>query len=341
MNDDTEPLPLRAQFPRRRRSSSTLAVYQAGMASYEGFCEQHGYQPHPADVHVVRRWLEHLYTVPGKGNRPTSPDTAKTYLAAVKLHQLQQHDEDPRWPILDSEQLRDAMAAYRWRYTSDGHAPPDVDRFTAGHLLRLLAWLDRDTLTGRRDAAVVSALYGATARRDEVAHLRVEDVQLVDGGVRVWFPVTGRATFIEPNPAEQRLCPVQAIREYLVDLRGHGISQGPMVGVMYSPRIWPDEWKGISPVGISAIVTRACAGAGLGHHTAETVRAGSAKDVADASGGDLLAVTDAGGWRDANSTRKHVGERRVHATLLGAVLASAQPVPAPESGSASAPAADK
>jgi hypothetical protein len=326
MSDDDEPLPRRAQFPRRVRSPITLQVYQQGMESYEGYCEARGYQAHPADVRVVCRWLDHLYTQPGKYGRPLSPDTVKVYLAAVKLFERQQRDDDPAWPLLDGELLREALAQYRWRYAQDGHAPPVVERFTAGHLLAVLARPERNTLHGRRDTAIVAMLYGATASRREVQGARVEDVQLLDGGARVWFGATGRAAFIEPNPADDWLCPVRALSDYLADLRAHGVAQGPLWGHMLSLDTWPDEWKPLSGMGISHAVRYACAKAGLGHHTAETVRAGSAKDVAEASEGDLLAVADAGGWRDTENARRHVEQRRVHPTLLGAVLGRAVPV---------------
>lgn len=327
MSTEEEPLPLRAQFPRPVRSPSTMNVYQRGMANYEAYCEHHHQVPHPADVHVVRRWIDYLYTLPGKGGRPTSPETVRKYLAAVKLKQLQMRDQDPTWPILDSELLRDQVRAYEWRYTQEGHRPPEMERFTAGHLLAVLGWLDRETYRGRRDAAVISLLYGATAKRDEVARLRMEDVALVDGGVRVRFASSGRGAFIEPNPDNSQRCPVQAVTEYLCDLHAHGLHTGPVVARMLKEDRWPDEWVSVSPMTVTALVRRVCAAAGLGHHTAESVRAGSAKDVAAATEGDLLAVADAGGWADPRAPRAHVDDRRMYGQVLGAVYRTAVPVP--------------
>jgi hypothetical protein len=316
-------LPLRARFQPRRRTEQTMEVYGRGMRLYEAYCEERGYQAHPALPRVVVSWVEHLYTRPGRLGRPTSPDTVRKYLAAIKLHQRVKHDEDERWPLLDSELLREHVARYAWRYASEGHRPPEHERFGAVDLLRLLGWLDRDTVHGRRKAAVFSLLYGATATAVEVARLQVEDVSREAGGMRVRFRASGAQALVEPNRGDVTRCPVQAIAEYLEDLEAHGVASGPLVGRMPSESPWPKEWHGVSSQAITVLVQRTCEAADMGHHTAASVRAGSAKDVAEATRGDLLAVTEAGRWKGPGAARKHIGVRTAHRSVLGQIYRQA------------------
>lgn len=330
MSEYTSPIPTRARRPRRELSPVTQKVHQQGMRLYEGFCETHHYQPHPADIHVVMSWMDWLYTQPGKLNRPLAPKTVECYLRAVKLYQIERREEDPKWPTLDSELLRERLAAYRWQYEADGHRPPEQPEFGPGHLLAMLGWLRRDRCQGRRDAAVFAVLFGATARREEVAGLRVEDVSSVDGGLRLWFASSGRAAFVEPHPADAARCPVRAVEEYVEDLERHGVVSGPLIAHMASPSVWPSQWVGMGPQGVYQLVLSRSLAAGLGHQTPESVRAGSARAVAAATEGDLLAVTDAGGWVTTDGVRRFVEQRREHASVLGAAYGAAELVPVVE-----------
>lgn len=309
----------------QRRSPKTIEVYREGVASYFTFCEAHGYAAEPADVHVVMSWMDWMRTQTGKRDRPIAPGTIRAYLAGLRLRQRQMRDTDPTWPTLDSSALTEHYRQYQQWWSSRYEAPP-VARFTARHLLAMLQWFDHDRLRDRRDAAVLSLIYGATARANEVAALTVEAIEGSAKGLVVHFD-QWEAT-VEANPVAGAPCPVRAILDYVQDLAAHGIDRGRLLGQMAARDRFPDAWVPLTPEAVGWIVTSSCRRAGLGHYTAESLRAGSAKDIAEMTDGDLLAVVDAGRWVNADAARRHIDRRATYASVLGELYrqAAADPV---------------
>lgn len=95
---------------------------------------------------------------------------------------------------------------------------------------RILATIDRSTARGRRDYTVLECLYGLGLRVSELIHLRISDLELADGFVRV----IGKGN-------KQRLVPLATktgalIAQYLRDDRHELSSQPPVDDTVFLNR---------------------------------------------------------------------------------------------------------
>ncbi|TQS19862.1 hypothetical protein [Microbispora sp. KK1-11] len=101
----------------------------------------------------------------------------------------------------------------------------------SGALRAMLAILDRTTLAGQRDAALLLLGYATAARAGELVALDLADVTETGEGldVVVYRPKLKRYTQVAvPYGRNPATCPVRAARAYRAGLAGAGRTTGPL-----------------------------------------------------------------------------------------------------------------
>lgn len=111
-----------------------------------------------------------------------------------------------------------------------GTAPASKRALLVADLRRIMRTLERETLQGMRDAALLLAGFGAALRRSELVALDVADLDFSDGGVNI----TVRRSKTDQTGAGRRValpngrgatCPVRALRSWL---SAANITDGPV-----------------------------------------------------------------------------------------------------------------
>lgn len=169
-------------------------------------------------------------------------------------------------------------------------------------------------LRHRRDRAMLLLGFWRGFRSDEITRLRVQDITLEPGkGLSCYLPQSkadrknlGR-TF--QCPALSRLCPVQAVSEWL---QHSGLGMGPLF-----PAI--DRWGHISQRGMAASslapwLQRLLCDSGVAqsqHFSSHSLRRGFANWARDA-GWDMRELMGYVGWRDIKSALRYVDGPAAH-----------------------------
>ena len=182
-------------------------------------------------------------------------------------------------------------------------------------LRSMLATLDRDTLIGKRDAALLLLGYSTAARVSELSALDlagvVETEQGIDASVyrRKIKAFTDSAVVYGSNPATCPLRAVRALREAMADA---GRADGPLfVRIDRHGRVAPPMFRRGYPIGspsgrltpqaAAQVVERVAAAAGLeGQLSGHSLRRGFAT-AARKAGHDLVRIGRHGGWADGST----------------------------------------
>lgn len=240
------------------------------------------------------------------------PSTVARRLAAIRYAHRTANLEPPS----NTELVRATMRGIR---RTHGVAPTRKAPTTAPQLLELVA-LTPATLQGARDRALLLVGFSGAFRRSELVGLRVEDVQLAEGGLLVTIRHSktdqegaGRQVAILKG---QKACPVAALLSWLEQA---GITEGPLFRpVTKEGRLRADA---LTPHSVGRIVKRAVARAGLnpalfGGHS---LRSGFATSAV-ASGANLFRVMDVTGHRRVDTLRGYVREAEAFRNHAGAGL---------------------
>jgi site-specific recombinase XerD len=173
------------------RAELTLVSYVAVGKSLDGFLQERGM---PREVANIRR--EHVEAWLAAMTDKAPATRAKCFRSAQQLF---------RWLLDEGEIERSPMERMR---------PPTVPRvlvpvLSEDQIKALLKVCDGPTFENRRDTALIRTLLDTGCRASEVMGLRVEDVDLVMGTVRV----TGKGSHERIAGIGPKAC--EAIRRYL------------------------------------------------------------------------------------------------------------------------------
>lgn len=195
-------------------SKATQETYTRAIRQFFIYLHEAGIQqPTRRDLNNYRAWIE-SHVDPATGEVIThKPATIQLYIQAVRLF-FQWTESEGLYPNI-GEHLRGAKIDRQHKR----------DYFTAGQLRNILDSIDRTTLKGKRDFAII-ALTATTALRDiEIVRANVEDLSTAGGSPVLYVQGKGheeRADFVKlPEPTEK------AIREYLQE-RGHAEPDEPL-----------------------------------------------------------------------------------------------------------------
>jgi len=178
----------------RRRSGPTKADWQ----HYAAWCARSGFVPVPAEPATVGAYLASLAAT-------HAPTTIRRRLAAIGLPWTSSHRDI-------QEPLRGLLRQY-------GRPVQKAAPLTLEMLRRLVATCDASA-RGRRDRALLLIGFTGALRRSELAALRVEDVTVAAGGLRVRIargktdPAGQGAEIGLPRGKHAGTCPVKALRDW-------------------------------------------------------------------------------------------------------------------------------
>ncbi|MFF4338063.1 site-specific integrase [[Kitasatospora] papulosa] len=291
----------------------TSRAYEGDMKQFAAWCEQVGRRVLPAAPQTVTAYLSYLKRTPReRTGRPYGPATMDRIIASIRSSHRAAGYKPP-----DTMGARKVVSGYR-RELSEAQDPAATPKKASAAdravLAEALSHLDRNTLVGKRDAALMLLGHAIASRGSELAPLNWPGsfTDLPDGGfiVRVYRKKRKKWQDVEVRPEQdQDLCTVTAVRDLVEALAHEGHTTGPLF-------VRIDQWgymgaemnrKGkpigapdgrISINGASDIVSRSIHRTGLpGKWTSHSLRRGLVKS-ARAAGADIVDIGRHGGWDD-------------------------------------------
>lgn len=162
-----------------------------------------------------------------------------------------------------------------------------------------------DTLSGRRDAALIGLGYDTLCRSSELSAMRVEHVTLnTDGSGTVLIPraksdAIGNGRVAHVSPATTKL-----LRKWITEA---GVTSGPLFRALHLSRVANGP---LCTSSVRRLIKRATMRAGFdpaltADLSGHSMRIGAAQDMMVA-GFDALAIMQAGGWKSTNVVLRYV-----------------------------------
>lgn len=293
--------------------ASTRRAYAGDWSTFTAWCAERGRVPLPATAETVTEYVTHLTLTPSaKTGRPLAPSSIERALAAIRTMHNAADVAPPQTKaarkVLSGHRERLALAKDPAALTRKAApAVPDA-------LRKLLATLDRSTLAGKRDAALLLLGYATAARVSELSGLDIADVVETEDGLLVTIyrqKIKRHTESAVPYGKDPATCPVRAVRALLAAMAEHGRTFGPLlVRITRHGRIAPPLTRYGRPIGdpagrmstdaIADVIARAADSAGLtGQWSGHSLRRGFAT-AARRGGASLERIGRHGGWADGS-----------------------------------------
>ena len=314
-------------YQQASKADSTVRAYTSDAKVFQAWCSRYGFRSLPATSETVAGFLVH------EAEAGRSASTIGRRLAAISYGHKLAKAPDPT----DDEDVRATMKGIRRRI---GTAPNQKAAATVDVLQMLLARTP-DTLTGKRDRALLAIGFAGAFRRSELVALDVADLVEHPEGLRVIVRRSkvdqeGRG-FEKAIPFGRFVRPVALIREWLDAAR---ITDGPVFrpvsrsgrvrGAQLAhpsagskggeiPQLQENAAKGarvghprLTDRSVANIIKAYCTAAGLDASTfgAHSLRAGYITTAAE-RGADLARIMDQSGHRDPRTVVGYI--RRANA----------------------------
>ena len=195
-------------FARASQSANTRAAYELAQWQFREWCKARGVSALPAVPETVCGWI-------AERARAVKPSTISIGLAALRDQHRKAGFDSPT----DHEAVK---AVFSGIARTCGTAPKRAAPVTAETLTVVLSRIPRDSLRGKRDAALLLVGMAAALRRFEIVALDIEDLTFGEKGVDVLVRRSktdqeGRGVTI-PIPHGRHLRPVAALRGWLTRL---------------------------------------------------------------------------------------------------------------------------
>lgn len=296
------------------RADSTRRAYREDREAFIKWCTEHGEQPLPATQDLLVEYVTHLTLTPRpRTGRPSAPSSLERMLSAITTMHAELNLPKP-----ETKGARTVIAGYKHQLALNkkpGGRQQQAKAALPPALRKMLDALDRDTLIGKRDAAMLLLGYAAATRSSELVGLDIgEPVECEEGYLVQIYRVkmkkfTESAVPYGKNPAT---CPVRALRALIDAMREAGRTEGPLfVRIDRHGRIAPPMTRHGKPIGdpsgrltpdaASDVIERLAEAAGFkGRWRGHSLRRGFAT-AAVRSGAPMVRVARQGGWAD-NST---------------------------------------
>ncbi|MDX3578659.1 site-specific integrase [Streptomyces sp. FL07-04A] len=294
-------------------ADSTRRAYSADWAEFTAWCAANGHTPLPATPEAVVEYVAAMTTTPRpRTGRPYSPSSIERAVAAIRTAHSAANVTPPstKGARIVLRGYRDRLAREKDPAAKARKAQPAVP--TA--LRAMLGTLDRSTLIGKRDAALLLLGYATAARVSELVALDLADVPETEPGIEASIYRKKIKSFTDtavPFGSNPSTCPVRAVRALREALAEVDRAEGPLfVRVDRHSRIAPPMYRRGVPIGdpsgrltaqaAAQVVERAAEAAGLeGQWSGHSLRRGFAT-AARKAGHDLVRIGRHGGWADGS-----------------------------------------
>ncbi|MFE1603323.1 site-specific integrase [Methylobacterium sp. ID0610] len=285
-------------YQRASKADATVRAYRGDAAVFEAWCVRYGFHPLPASPEAVAGFLV------SEAEAGRSASTIGRRCAAIRYAHKLAKAPDPT----DDEAVRAAMKGIRRKV---GTAPTQKAAATVDVVAAMLMHTPQ-TLTGKRDRALLALGFAGAFRRSELVALDVEDLREDPAGLRVLVRRSKTdqegAGFEKAIPHGRFVRPVALVREWL---DAAGIAEGPVFRpVSRSGRVRGAER--LTTRTVADIVKRYAAAAGLDASSfgAHSLRAGYITTAAE-RGADMARIMDQSGHRDPRTVVGYI--RRANA----------------------------
>lgn len=298
-------------------ADATRAAYSRDWTTFTTWCSEHGFVALPATGETITEYVTHLTTAPRpRTGKPYGPSSIERAVAAIRTAHAAAGAPMPatKGARIVLRGYRDQLAKAKDPAARPRKAAPAVP--TA--LRAMLAGVDRTTLAGKRDAALVLLGFAVAGRVSELVALDITDIVRADHGLdttvyrRKIKDFTDNAILYGTDPAT---CPVRAVLGYVHALKAEGRTDGPLfIRIDRHGRIAPpmtrrnkqtgaletigDPDGRMTPDAAGDVVARRADRAGLeGRWSGHSLRRGFAT-AARRAGHDKIRTARVGGWAD-------------------------------------------
>ena len=288
-------------YQRASKADSTVRAYTSDARVFQDWCAQYGFRSLPARPEAVAGFLVH------EAEAGRSVSTIGRRLAAIRYAHKLAKLADPT----DDEEVHTAMKGTRRKLRGrriNQKAAATVD------ILQMLLARTPDTLTGKRDRALLALGFSGAFRRSELVALDVEDLRDDPEGLRVIVrrsKVDQEGRGLEKAiPHGRFVKPVELVRTWL---GAAGITAGPVFRpISRSGNVRQGEAVRLTDRSVANILQSYCTAAGLDASTfgAHSLRAGYITTAAE-RGADLARIMDQSGHRDPRTVVGYI--RRANA----------------------------
>lgn len=191
-------------------SENTMRAYASDVKIFRFWCEGRGFNPLPATPNVVANFLA------AQARSVSPPLKATTILRRVAaiayVHRMANLSVLPTDALLVRQTLQGIVREKLM-------APHQKEPTTAELIQLMAAQVDRSTLRGARDYALLLLGFAGAFRRSELVRLKIEDLKIHDQGMDVFIRHSktdqiGQG-FLKPIIRGKKCCPVEAIQEWL------------------------------------------------------------------------------------------------------------------------------
>ncbi len=280
-------------FASQEKSAATRRAYRSDWQIFTTWCSARSLEPLPASPETVARFLSDQATAGAKASTISRRAAAIGY-----AHKLGGHSEPPT----NAEMVKAVMRGIRRAIgtASTRKAPATADLI--GEMLKHCP----DTLSGKRDRALLALGFAGAFRRSELVALEVADLGEVPDGLRVTIRRSktdqeglGQEIAI---PRGYRLRAVEAVETWLAAAE---ISSGPVFRpVLKCGRVQAEP---LTAQSVAAIVKRYAELAGLdpSQFAGHSLRAGFITSAAE-SGAALLRIADQSRHKSLDVLRGYV-----------------------------------
>lgn len=293
-----------AEDLKRATAANTERAYARWWNVALAWCEREGRTPLPMTAETIAEFIGYLMRSTSQTTgKPYSPASLDQALSAVRTAHFRAGFEGQP----NSRAARDLIKVHRQDRARDGWRPRRAKPVTLDVLRLLLAQCDMDSLSGRRDAAILVLGYGLMGRRSELASVTINQLTVADEWVTVFIPISKTDTSAHgedidiPRAIAPDIDARAIVNSYLEGLAEHGITEGRL---LRSIDVWGNVGDGVTGETVNEIVKRLAKDAKLTdaeRMTAHGLRAGAPTDAAE-RGVPVPFIAEHGRW-SKNSTQ--------------------------------------
>ena len=267
-------------------SDITLRGYRVDLESFADWCERNGEEFLPARPVAVAAYVDNLL-------ERYAYSTIRRRIAAIQFaHRL----SDLPSPVGSS----DVYLAMRRAGRTKRRRPKQVKGLTADLLEKILEGCP-ETLSGLRDAALMSVGYDTLCRSAELSWMEVEHIDLEER--IVYIPRAKNDPFGDGRLAGLSVRTVDLVTRWI---EMAGVEDGPLFRGLHTAKVGSGHLETSS---IRRLIKSAARRVGLNKAAADlsghSMRVGGAQDLMTA-GHDTLAIMTAGGWKDVEVVARYV-----------------------------------
>jgi integrase/recombinase XerD len=270
-------------------AEGTLRAYRSDIETFVAWCEFNNETPFPARPSALSEFISH------EAQR-CATSTLKRRLAAIgKIHKLMKFEN-----VVADEEVKLAL---RRALRSKFNRPNQALALTSKLRDQLLHACD-NSLSGKRDRALITVGYDTLSRRSELIAICLEDLSFSEKGVRVLIKRSKNDPFGKGRISHLRYTTMELLQDWI---EAADIKEGPLFRSIKHGKIHSTN---LHPYSVNRIIKRAAHKAGLNEQeiqklSGHSMRVGAAQDMMVA-GLDILPIMAAGGWKTANVVARYV-----------------------------------